>query len=393
MEGSEIRREKDLMSGDMLSIRVVIVGSGSSSSTPKLDCVVQGLPCAACIDAVRHGTASRNHRLNPSLLIQINIDGELSETKPTDAALTSPSRSRCHNVLIDCGKTFREAALKVLWPNHVQKLAAVLLTHHHCDAVMGLDDLREFSSPHAPVTVYGDATTLASVGGAFPYLMPPRNEETAAGPKRWVASIQWRELVNSGAVSEIPLCRRSGAEPQPDGGDRIATATAASLPFVAFPVPHGGDCISNAFVFPLSANGSRTLVYMSDVSVVDDTVLLRMQNAVKTLKCHFRASPVQEEEEEQQAAQAPPAIDVLVLDMLSTREYFAHLNVDQAIAAAREINASRTIFIGMGHGLEYHELSELVHRHGGSSEDDGWRLEVGYDGMIIADGHHPTTIA
>ena len=43
---------------------------------------------------------------------------------------------------IDVGKTFRENAIR-WYPKHgVTKLDAVLLTHGHADAILGLDDLR-----------------------------------------------------------------------------------------------------------------------------------------------------------------------------------------------------------------------------------------------------------
>jgi len=46
-------------------------------------------------------------------------------------------------VLIDCGKTFREVVLK-LFPQHgLKEVGALLLTHGHADAILGMDDLRD----------------------------------------------------------------------------------------------------------------------------------------------------------------------------------------------------------------------------------------------------------
>lgn len=48
---------------------------------------------------------------------------------------------RC--VLIDCGKTFREVILN-LFPKHgLKEVSALLLTHGHADAILGMDDLRD----------------------------------------------------------------------------------------------------------------------------------------------------------------------------------------------------------------------------------------------------------
>nr|PIM04723.1 metallo-beta-lactamase domain protein [Toxoplasma gondii COUG] len=46
-------------------------------------------------------------------------------------------------ILIDCGKTFRQAALAYFPLHQITTLDAVLLTHDHQDAVGGIDDLRD----------------------------------------------------------------------------------------------------------------------------------------------------------------------------------------------------------------------------------------------------------
>ena len=47
------------------------------------------------------------------------------------------------NILIDLGKTFRDAVITVLLPLHVRLVDAILLTHDHADAMGGLDDVRD----------------------------------------------------------------------------------------------------------------------------------------------------------------------------------------------------------------------------------------------------------
>lgn len=53
-------------------------------------------------------------------------------------ASTPPGQTpRC--VLIDCGKTFREVILN-LFPKHgLREVGALLLTHGHADAILGMD--------------------------------------------------------------------------------------------------------------------------------------------------------------------------------------------------------------------------------------------------------------
>ncbi len=48
---------------------------------------------------------------------------------------------------IDCGKTWRESALRWYRRHGVRHLDAVVLTHEHADATLGLDDLRSLQVP------------------------------------------------------------------------------------------------------------------------------------------------------------------------------------------------------------------------------------------------------
>ena len=63
------------------------------------------------------------------------------------------------NILIDCGKTFKSAMLDVFRRHErADHLNAVILTHAHADACLGLDDLREFvpgeRNHEIPIDVY-----------------------------------------------------------------------------------------------------------------------------------------------------------------------------------------------------------------------------------------------
>lgn len=78
------------------------------------------ITCQVCADAFHMD--SKNKRCNPSALLR--HDGV--------------------NILIDCGKSFRPAMLRVLRHHRIERIDAVLLTHAHADAAFGLDDLREW---------------------------------------------------------------------------------------------------------------------------------------------------------------------------------------------------------------------------------------------------------
>lgn len=194
--------------------RFIIVGSGSSASTPKMGCALNNdLTCAACNDAATVGPTSKNHRLNPSAVLQFNAP---TSPEPLDDAVVDAEASAEDpmkfdvNVLIDCGKTFRESVFKVLIPHNVRSVDAVLLTHFHADATLGLDDLREFTSATHAIQILSDQNTVTAMRVVFPYLFPkepePTTEVKGSAPHlqvRWVATTTWKTFLNDSSLSTI----------------------------------------------------------------------------------------------------------------------------------------------------------------------------------------------
>lgn len=89
------------------------------------------------------------------------------------------------NILIDCGKTFYESALHSFPKHKIRKLDGVLLTHGHADAMLGLDDLRQWTfggdgceRVQEKVDIYLSKETFGVVKSAFPYCVDP---STATG--------------------------------------------------------------------------------------------------------------------------------------------------------------------------------------------------------------------
>jgi phosphoribosyl 1,2-cyclic phosphodiesterase len=150
-----------------------ILGSGASSSTPWLQCLIGSNCCAVCDDCRRNPSTSKNIRNNVSAL------------------LTVPSRTSAygvgdpHHVMIDAGKTMRQTVMKWFPAFGVQALAAVVLTHPHADAFLGLDDLRDLS-PRRVLPVYLSRRCFDVVQKVFSYLVPEgsvarRNEKFGYG--------------------------------------------------------------------------------------------------------------------------------------------------------------------------------------------------------------------
>ena len=122
---------------------LTFLGSGTSMGVPTLGC-----QCAVCQDAVLPG--SRNRRTRPSLRLDYNG----------------------HTVLIDTGPDFHAQAIR----EAVNRVDAVLYTHHHADHILGMDDLRPLSF-RAPggIPLYADQPTADVLRRVFSYTFRTEN--------------------------------------------------------------------------------------------------------------------------------------------------------------------------------------------------------------------------
>jgi phosphoribosyl 1,2-cyclic phosphate phosphodiesterase len=130
---------------DILSLRVTVLGSGTSHGVPAIGC-----DCAVC-----HSSDPKDRRSRPSILIEIVDDGA---NRPFAAAVRS--------ILVDTSTDLREQALR----NNIRRVDAILFTHSHADHVFGLDDVRRFNQiQKAAIPCYADADTLENLRRMFSY--------------------------------------------------------------------------------------------------------------------------------------------------------------------------------------------------------------------------------
>lgn len=113
-------------------MKVKLLGTGTSTGVPELGCF-----CEVCTS-----TDARDRRLRSSALVTVGDK----------------------RILIDCGPDFRTQMLN----EPFGRIDAVLLTHHHYDHIVGLDDLRPFCRM-CDIPIFANDATIEQVRNFFPY--------------------------------------------------------------------------------------------------------------------------------------------------------------------------------------------------------------------------------
>lgn len=240
--------------------------AGPSSRMPLINC-----QCAVCLRAA--ATNDRNRRGNTALLVRADqADGTM------------------RTILIDCGKSFYEQAHRWLAPRSIRHIDAVLLTHEHADAILGLDDLRDMRA-EGPIPIYVTPSAMPHVRNVFPYLVDP-SKATGSGI---VSNLEFR-------VFDPAQCLR-----------------VHGIAFVPLAVEHG-SCRTWGFRFD-------NVSYIADASAIPETTLGRMHGSrMLILDCIGRS--------------------------LGFGSHLC-LNDAIAYAMRLKPWPSRTFFIGMAHSLEH----------------------------------------
>jgi phosphoribosyl 1,2-cyclic phosphate phosphodiesterase len=146
-----------------LSLRVTLLGTGTSHGVPMIGC-----DCDVC-----RSPDPRDRRTRPSILIQIEVPpaGPQAPRSPAPGdgptAATSAVARAVRNVLVDTSPDLRAQALA----NRVTRVDAILFTHSHADHVLGLDEVRRYNAlQREPMACFGDARTLTDLRQTFGYI-------------------------------------------------------------------------------------------------------------------------------------------------------------------------------------------------------------------------------
>jgi phosphoribosyl 1,2-cyclic phosphate phosphodiesterase len=152
-----------------MSIRVTMLGSGTSTGVPVIGC-----GCPVCTSP-----SPRNKRWRPGLKLEIGDRVALVDT-PTD---------------------LRAQALRFGLP----RVDAVVFTHAHADHVFGLDEVRIFNfRQRTAIPCYGSAATLGALRRTFAYVFE-EGQEGGGKPQLELIEIDGRFSLLGQEVVPVPV--------------------------------------------------------------------------------------------------------------------------------------------------------------------------------------------
>lgn len=119
-------------------MQLTFVGTGASCAVPVIGHFTTS---CACDEAIRSHD-SVNRRSNVSLMITLTHQAATHN----DCKGDDDDNRQSVRILIDAGKTFRDAYFRVLAPLHVRYVDVLLLTHGHADAMQCVEQVCELQS-------------------------------------------------------------------------------------------------------------------------------------------------------------------------------------------------------------------------------------------------------
>lgn len=257
---------------------------------------------------------NKNRRRNTSCLVRYaHSDGSL------------------RNILVDCGKTFYESALLVFTQYRLRRIDGVLLTHAHADAMLGLDDLRQWTMNgrvQEAIDIYLSKETMERVEACFPYMVS-KDRATGGGE---VATLKFHIFDAQGLPDSFLV---------------------DELQVIPIPVEHGKYSDGNTFY----CMGFR----FEDFTYISDTNHVPPESVNKII-----------------------GSTVLVIDALKPDEHASHFSYDQAMDFCCDILpvGGRGLLTGLCHVETHESVEERIRKHRGIPKKK-LDVQVAFDTMRI----------
>ncbi|PVU85932.1 hypothetical protein BB559_006747 [Furculomyces boomerangus] len=293
------------MYGNAKVTEVVFLGTGTSGCIPSIPCLVGVAPdCKVCSSSMTK-EGRKNRRRNTSIIAKI-CEGE----------------SVYKSVLIDCGKTFYESAVELFPKNNIKSIDAVLLTHGHADAILGLDDLRQWTNyQRNGIDVYMNNETFKVVSQTFPYIVDT-SKATGGGevPKLNFKIFDNDETLNIFGIDFIPLEVEHGIQGP------------------------GQTYLSLGFKF-------SGISYISDVSFIPKKTGREIANS-----------------------------DILVIDSLMWIPHLSHYSYFQALEAIEMYKPKLGILTDFCHRIDHFDMIKDLENW---QQEKRLKVEPSFDGMVL----------
>ncbi|KAI9145282.1 beta-lactamase-like protein [Paraphysoderma sedebokerense] len=314
---------------------IIFLGTGTSSGVPTVKCLVQNPPICKVCPTVLTDSNSKNRRRNTSLLIRI-----VRKKAPNDV----------RNIIIDVGKTFYDGSIKWFVEHGITKIDAVILSHGHADAILGLDDLRPWTiagyNRYHRIPIFLHRDTFKTVSEMFPYIVA--TEKATGG-------------------GDVPQLQFEIFD------DDVTMINVAGLEVIPLKVQHGQ--FSNGE--PYYCNGFRfgNISYLSDVSYIPESAWESIRGSELIIMDALRSSP------HISHFSIPEALHQLVLfdpkPRLSLLVGFTHqLDHDELVKVCKSFERTGKVII---HGQEIQLDDEIVQ----PVDTTGMKILPAYDGMKV----------
>ena len=225
-------------------------------------------------------------------------------------------------VLIDTSPDLRMQALR----ENLNRCDAIVYTHNHVDHTFGLDEVRRFNAVmQAPIDVFADAHTMEHLRRVYRHIF------------------ERDKNVNDSFVATLIPHVLDSSRPLDLFGLRFTPLHLlhGRLPVLGFRI----EALNERNEIAEQQPDPFPLEYCTDVSSIPPQTWPMLRN-----------------------------LNTLVLDMLRYRHHPTHMTVDQAIAAAQQIEARQTYFTHMTHDISHSELDAQL----------PCSMSLAFDGLVIA---------
>lgn len=323
----------------------IFLGTGTSSQIPLINCLSQRpITCKVCESAVaverpehQLPSTSTSSTAATSKSASSSVKGKSAKFSKNKRRNTSclyrhhSSNGSVKNVLLDCGKSFYDSAVTWFTEYDLKQIDAVIITHGHADAVLGMDDLRMWTAGkerqlQQNVDIYLNQESYDVVNRAFPYLCES-DKATGSGE---IASLKFHLFeTNSSFTLFDELVVRS------------------------FPVEHG--FYSNKE--PYFANGFR----IGDFCYVSDTSRIPGESLEVMKGCKY-----------------------LVIDALRQEHHVSHFGYQESLDTCHQVllPSGKGFFTGMGHEDLHDDINAWIQAN--LDKKKGISVQVAYDGQVVS---------